>query len=284
VAGSPSPGESPSPRDGPRPCPRRTPPPARQPVPRCPRRPQGPPRDARRPSGSPGRRTVPAAPIARPPARPARPLDRLRLQLRLQLRPRVQQPHFPQPVLHERRAEAGRSATPRPTAERAATPCAVGRAPEAASPRGSTGCGSRATAWTAESAESACRAGSSYTADPARPPTIPVENPGLWKTPLPHTSEPLPPSGRPQPPAVPPPGGPRPSPQAAAEPKPLAGHTLRRPRRAEVARRSALPVHFTRDPVCRVDFARPATGGKAEAGNGSEPPPTRCECRSVHRA
>lgn len=29
-----------------------------------------------------------------------------------------------------------------------------------------------------------------------------------------------------------------------------------------VARRSALPVHFTRDPVRRVDFARPATGGR----------------------
>jgi hypothetical protein len=52
---------------------------------------------------------------------------------------------------------------------------------------------------------------------------------------------------------------------------------------AGVARCSALPVHFTRDPVHRVDFARPATGGATVSARG-QVGPHRCECRSVHRA
>ncbi len=46
-----------------------------------------------------------------------------------------------------------------------------------------------------------------------------------------------------------------------------------------VARRSALPVHFTRDPVRRVDFARPATGGRTAAQ--PPPPPGASAARSA---
>ncbi len=84
----------------------------------------------------------------------------------------------------------------------------------------------------------------------------------------------VPPPAAAPPAAVVPPGSPPRS--FAARPQ-----TGRRPSGArEVARRSALPVHFTRDPVRRVDFARPATGGRTRFVRS----PARCECRSVRRA
>lgn len=79
--------------------------------------------------------------------------------------------------------------------------------------------------------------------------------------------------------------GPHRPPAAADPPAATVSRTspkaLRRPSAArEVARPSALPVHFTRDPVHRVDFARPATGGRTRFIRS----PARCECRSVRRA
>ncbi|MEY9966400.1 hypothetical protein ABIA33_004460 [Streptacidiphilus sp. MAP12-16] len=44
-----------------------------------------------------------------------------------------------------------------------------------------------------------------------------------------------------------------------------------RPPPARVARCPAVPVHFTRDPACWVDFARPATGASALCPPGAVP-------------
>lgn len=60
-----------------------------------------------------------------------------------------------------------------------------------------------------------------------------------------------------------------------------AGHAVQRSQAAGVARNSGLPVHFTRDPVHRVDFARPATGGVAASSRGRPMLPGASAARSA---
>lgn len=98
----------------------------------------------------------------------------------------------------------------------------------------------------------------------------PVDKPPSWPDPVPLAGVRMPPSGvqapqqrRSQGPAGPPPVRLRP---ASAQLPPALIRPPRAPAGRGVARPAALPVHFTRDPVRRVDFARPATGGRTRPG------------------
>ncbi len=111
----------------------------------------------------------------------------------------------------------------------------------------------------------------------------PVDKPPTRPHRVPPTGVRVPPSGV-ETACASPPGGIPPADRSAPA-RPL-GPRKPRPSRASagrgVARPSALPVHFTRDPVRRVDFARPATGGRTWTDMvRPQPPPGASAARSA---
>ncbi len=142
--------------------------------------------------------------------------------------------------------------------------------------RAATATAEATTTVASEGSDGSCRPGWPADAGAADRTARPVDNPALWTTALTRPGEQRRTTGerfttrserRPAPRRT----DPRSHPSAPVHPT------------AGVARNSGLPVHFTRDPVHRVDFARPATGGAA-APQGVGVVSVRCECRSVRRA